>query len=648
MRDSLGGGFMRSTGRGFGLRALVAHVGGWRRRLIPSVALALALFGLAAGAPQAVAADAPRTIIVLDASGSMWGQIDGRTKIDIARQTVAKVVTSLPQDRELGLMAYGHRTKGSCTDIELLVPPARGTGPAILQAVNSMRFLGKTPLSEAVRQAAEALRFTEDAATVVLVTDGLETCSADPCALGAELERGGVDFTAHVIGFGLTKEEGAKVACLAESTGGSYFEARDAGGLAEALTKTVAQAPAKEPAAPSRPGVMFFDDDDFQGHSFFLDADTPDFTVLELPEHFYANDSARSLRVVGRWEVCEHVGYEGECRVVEGDVANLADFSGTISSLRKAGPAAAAAAGAGDGAPRFNVDLWGGDYRSIVYDAPGRDWQHCRAACAAEAQCRAWTYVVPGRQPHGECFLKDQVPEAAASDCCVSGMKGAAGERTQAPADAARTIAVTFEAAKGGHELQVSWSATPAPGQNLPPEAWAAQESASDPITAELLPGTYDVRGDAGDTVFFQRVTLSEGGPTRFVIPVSKALSPAGEDEVTAPGGNAGKGFTCDGTVACQVEDGASGLAFVLPAGWRTDAPFLAETAGGAKASRPTLTFTDGVPHTVVLNPLRWLESNGSCLDTTAGRLCLMLPASESAQTAFSVIAGSLRFAPPR
>jgi Ca-activated chloride channel family protein len=52
-------------------------------------------------------------------------------------------------------MAYGHRQKGSCDDIELVVPPAPGTAGAISAAADSMKFLGKTPLTAAVRKAAE-------------------------------------------------------------------------------------------------------------------------------------------------------------------------------------------------------------------------------------------------------------------------------------------------------------------------------------------------------------------------------------------------------------------------------------------------------------------------------------------------------------
>lgn len=181
-----------------------------------------------------------KSIIVLDASGSMWGQIDGRPKLEIAREALGSVLSGLDPATEIGLMAYGHREKGSCEDIELVVPPAPGTAKAITDAANAMKFLGKTPLTEAVRRAAAELKSTEEKATVILITDGIETCEADPCALGAELEASGVDFTAHVVGFGLTAEEGATVACLAENTGGKYIQAKDAGSLVDALKTTVA------------------------------------------------------------------------------------------------------------------------------------------------------------------------------------------------------------------------------------------------------------------------------------------------------------------------------------------------------------------------------------------------------------------------
>jgi len=188
-------------------------------------------------------------MIVLDASGSMWGQIDGEPKISIARRVLKNVLGSSEADLELGLMAYGHRKKGQCGDIELIIMPGAGNGPAIAEAVQKLNPLGKTPLSASVQMAAEALKYTEEKATIIVITDGIETCNADPCALGAALEAQGIDFTAHVVGFGLSAEEGQQVACLAEETGGLYVPAGNADALNDALSETVeeiAAAPAEE------------------------------------------------------------------------------------------------------------------------------------------------------------------------------------------------------------------------------------------------------------------------------------------------------------------------------------------------------------------------------------------------------------------
>ena len=64
----------------------------------------------------------------------------------------------------------------------------------------------------------------------------------------------------------------------------------------------------------------------------------------------------------------------------------------------------------------------GGDYRGFALR--GADPQACRQACADDAACRAYTYVVPGlKGPQAMCFLKNSVPPATPSDCCTSGAK---------------------------------------------------------------------------------------------------------------------------------------------------------------------------------------------------------------------------------
>ncbi|MEZ5536692.1 MAG: VWA domain-containing protein [Thiolinea sp.] len=198
-------------------------------------------------------ADNERTMLVLDASGSMWGQLGGKTKIEIARDALKTLVKDWPEGREAGLVTYGHRKKGDCNDIETLIPPGPLDNAAMGKMVDALNPKGKTPLSAAVKQAAEALKYTEEKATVVLLSDGKETCDMDPCALGSELEKLGVDFTAHVIGFDVSKQEDqAGLRCLAENTGGQFISAGNANELLAALEQT-AKAPEPEPEAEPAP-----------------------------------------------------------------------------------------------------------------------------------------------------------------------------------------------------------------------------------------------------------------------------------------------------------------------------------------------------------------------------------------------------------
>lgn len=190
-------------------------------------------------------AENDRIIIVLDSSGSMWGQIEGLSKYKIAQNALNNILPKL-SNRSVGLIAYGHRRKSDCTDIELISPLNKDNGANITSAISELKPIGKTPLSAAVKQAADLLSFTSSKATVILITDGVETCDADPCVLGSELSQQGIDFTAHVIGFGLSAQEGRQVSCLAEETGGIYLNAENADSLSDALqnvAKTVEEPP---------------------------------------------------------------------------------------------------------------------------------------------------------------------------------------------------------------------------------------------------------------------------------------------------------------------------------------------------------------------------------------------------------------------
>jgi len=198
------------------------------------VASALAVFFFPS-AIQAQTDTSDRAMLVLDASGSMWGQIDATPKMSIARAAVADMLADWDTDRDLGLIAYGHNREGDCSDIELLLPAEPLDADAFIDVVNGLNPRGKTPLTDAVVMAAETLGYAQAKATIILLTDGLETCERDPCAVATMLEERGIDFTAHVIGFDVAQEDAAALACLADNTGGLYLPADDMPALSEAL-----------------------------------------------------------------------------------------------------------------------------------------------------------------------------------------------------------------------------------------------------------------------------------------------------------------------------------------------------------------------------------------------------------------------------
>ena len=232
-------------------------------RLLPS--LLLLVSGLFLGAAQGAQPPA-RVILVLDASGSMWGRIGDKTRIEIARETVAGLMKDWDPAIELGLMAYGHRREGDCKDIELLIPVGKTDPKRIVKTVNTLHPKGKTPLSDAVKQAAEALDYKRTKATVILVSDGMESCNADPCAVGAALKKAGADFTVHVVGFDVKKEERTGLVCLAKNTGGQFFAAKAATELKAALAtaaKQAKQSPNVTITAVPRRGAKPFETTDY-------------------------------------------------------------------------------------------------------------------------------------------------------------------------------------------------------------------------------------------------------------------------------------------------------------------------------------------------------------------------------------------------
>lgn len=208
--------------------------------LAASAAAALAVVAAPFVAAPASAADdgkkIPPTMLVLDGSYSMVEKdVDGRARIDVAKEAANKVLTKIGDATDVGLLTYGTKVSNGpddkvegCKDITLLAEPVSGKVDELKDKVNEVTPKGFTPIGKALQAAAEALPDSGDR-TIVLVSDGADTCAPPPvCEVAQELARNGVDLVINTVGLLVDKTAREELECIAEATGGSYADAKDA------------------------------------------------------------------------------------------------------------------------------------------------------------------------------------------------------------------------------------------------------------------------------------------------------------------------------------------------------------------------------------------------------------------------------------
>jgi Ca-activated chloride channel family protein len=170
----------------------------------------------------------------------MWGQMQDKTKMEIAANVLTTSVNNLSDTQKIGLVAYGHRKKGDCKDVEFLVDVENGTKSDVNKSIKGIKPLGKTPLAYSALLVIDKLRQSKLKATIILVTDGIESCGGNICEVIKVAKNEGIEFRLHIIGFGLNDGDTQQLKCAAEVGGGNYYIAADAGGLRDVLEEATA------------------------------------------------------------------------------------------------------------------------------------------------------------------------------------------------------------------------------------------------------------------------------------------------------------------------------------------------------------------------------------------------------------------------
>jgi Ca-activated chloride channel family protein len=179
----------------------------------------------------------------------MAGQLEGggrQKKIDLVREALRASLAKIGPQARVGLAAFGHR-RGNCTDVETIRAPDPVEAESMVTQLGLIQPRGRGPLTFALREVAKRLPQTAGPRSLLLIHDSADNCHTDLCTAAAELAA--ADIATHVVSVGASPEDLAKMACLAQTTGGRHFKAQNAEQLAAFIGEALRLA-ANERAVP--------------------------------------------------------------------------------------------------------------------------------------------------------------------------------------------------------------------------------------------------------------------------------------------------------------------------------------------------------------------------------------------------------------
>ncbi len=153
-----------------------------------------------------------RILFVLDASGSMLADWEGKRRIDIAKEVLSNMIDTLATkpNVSMALRVYGHQYSkkfGNCQDTKLEAPFAPNNARHIKQKLYDITPQGVTPIAYSLLQSAYDFPESDKYRNVIIIiTDGLESCDGDPCKISAALQKKKIFLSPFIIGIGLEKD----------------------------------------------------------------------------------------------------------------------------------------------------------------------------------------------------------------------------------------------------------------------------------------------------------------------------------------------------------------------------------------------------------------------------------------------------------
>ena len=206
------------------------------------IALTLVSAVIYAQKPQQSLPEKTRILFLLDGSGSMLAKWENTYRIAVAKKLLIEFVDSLRtvENLELALRIYGHqydRRLRRCDDTKLEAPFAENNHDRIVSVLKNLGPKGTTPIAYALEQAANDFPLDSKARNIIIIiTDGIESCDGDPCAVSLALQRKGIFLKPFIIGIGMDLKFEEQFGCV-----GSFYDAANINEFRKALDKALFQ-----------------------------------------------------------------------------------------------------------------------------------------------------------------------------------------------------------------------------------------------------------------------------------------------------------------------------------------------------------------------------------------------------------------------
>ncbi|MCC5804410.1 VWA domain-containing protein [Rossellomorea vietnamensis] len=186
--------------------------------------------------------------IILDSSGSMNNTVNGRTQMDLAKETINNFLASVPDKANVSLRVYGHKGSGSdsdkklsCSSIEQVYGFDTYKKEEFDQALNQFNPSGWTPIEGALKASKEAFskyNAKNNTNLIYLVSDGIETCDGNPAEFAKTLQDSEIKPIVNVIGFNVNGEAQKQLKAVAANSDGVYTTVTSAEQLENEFNRT--------------------------------------------------------------------------------------------------------------------------------------------------------------------------------------------------------------------------------------------------------------------------------------------------------------------------------------------------------------------------------------------------------------------------